>query len=71
MKRIFARLLFIFIFFAIVGNMQLKPNRTLSPILFDNIEALSNNENNENTYCHGIGSVDCPEESSKVKYIYN
>lgn len=58
---------------AIVASIYLfKPVKTslcLSDLLLQNVEALANNERPVNTDCLGIGSVDCPLNSTKVKRV--
>jgi hypothetical protein len=59
-----------FIAVAILINIQVNLNQKVLPtITLQNIEALSNSEFPE-VKCYGIGSIDCPSEDIKVKYIF-
>lgn len=44
---------------------------TDSKLTLLNIEALASGENSGNYQCFGIGSLDCPQISTKVYYIRN
>ena len=41
----------------------------LENLLLENIEALADDEYQENVRCAGSGSVDCPVNHTKVKYV--
>lgn len=51
--------------------IYMKANRTVphSSLVLNNIEALAANEG-DNVFCFGIGTVDCPIDHSKVKYVF-
>lgn len=46
-----------------------EPNKLPNVILLNNIEALAANEN-PIARCRGTGSVDCPLNHEKVKYVF-
>lgn len=43
---------------------------TLTELMQENVEALAEGEEFENTLCYGIGSVDCPINHKKVYVIF-
>lgn len=55
---------------AFVIYMKANRNETTSSLLLNNIEALAANEEEGDAYCIGSGSVDCPIDHSKVKYVF-
>lgn len=42
----------------------------VNDLLLQNIEALANDENPSNVSCGGTGSVNCPINGVKVKYVF-
>lgn len=50
-----------------LSSMESSP--CVSDLLLQNVEALATNERPVNTDCYGIGSVDCPINSTKVKRV--
>ena len=40
-------------------------------IMLRNIEALADDEDDSHVYCAGVGCLDCPKSTTKVKYIIN
>lgn len=50
-------------------NISNKTKNQIS-INMDNIEALANNEGNNDPQCHYTGSLDCPAWNTKAKYIW-
>ena len=46
-----------------------KRVNNVSSIALQNIEALSYAET-VNEHCYGIGSLDCPDSKSKVKFVF-
>lgn len=56
---------------AFVIYMKANRNEITAPLLLNNIEALAAGEEEEgDAYCIGSGSVDCPIDHSKVKYVF-
>lgn len=51
--------------------IYMKANRTApsNSLLMNNIEALAADEGGD-AYCFGVGTVDCPIDHSKVKYVF-
>lgn len=47
-----------------------KPSSHMSDLLLQNVEALAENEKPVNVECGGTGSVDCPINGVKVKYVF-
>lgn len=41
----------------------------LSDLLLMNVEALADDESNQNIICYQCGSVDCPVNKVKAKYV--
>jgi hypothetical protein len=52
----------------ILFNVQIKGEDNLSGSWLENIEVLSQDENGD-IYCLLTGSLDCPSQHSKAKYI--
>lgn len=52
--------------------LYMKANRTeiTNPLLLNNIEALAADEGGGNVFCIGSGTVDCPINDTKVKYVF-
>ena len=46
-----------------------KNNNLQVDLVLSNIEALASYENGEGYFCFGTGSLDCPDNRSKVTYI--
>lgn len=47
-----------------------RPSSRVSDLLLQNIEALAKDENPSAVSCGGTGSVDCPINGNKVKYVF-
>lgn len=51
-------------------NLHIKGETTpLMAIAIEQVEALANTEIGNTTRCFHLGCLDCPENSTKVKYI--
>lgn len=48
---------------------RMESSSSMSDLLLQNVEALATNETPVNTDCYGVGSVDCPINSTKVKRV--
>lgn len=46
-----------------------KTSFDLNSLSLQNVEALANGETPNYTFCIGAGSVDCPIQHDKVKYV--
>lgn len=54
-----------------VGYLQKREQPSnASALLFENIEALANGEDDDNYNCIGAGTVDCPNGDQVSKIIY-
>lgn len=72
MKKYAYLIVVIFTLIAALGvNLQIgQPLTPLSSISLEQVEALANTEQGENKVkCFGIGCIDCPINSLKVKYL--
>lgn len=49
--------------------MPVKQVCDLNSLSLQNVEALANGETPNYTFCIGAGSVDCPIQHDKVKYV--
>ncbi|WP_459783097.1 NVEALA domain-containing protein [Bacteroides rodentium] len=59
-----------FVLVAAVASFQLNSkSKNLERLMLENIEALAYGETGNVYICAGVGSVDCPISSSKVKYV--
>lgn len=65
------KILFIgFVLVAAVASLQLNSkSKNLECLMLENIEALAYGEIGNPYRCVGVGSVDCPMSSAKVKYV--
>lgn len=70
-KNMKKKFLFIgFVLVAAVASFQLNSkSKNLERLMLENIEALAYGETGNVYICAGVGSVDCPISSSKVKYV--
>ncbi|MEA4936496.1 hypothetical protein SDC9_198110 [bioreactor metagenome] len=62
--------LMVFVVSTIFFNIKVNMQKDQLPIMtLQNVEALSDAESSD-VMCHGIGSVDCPKDQSKVVFVY-
>lgn len=60
---------FLLIITAFVYSYSNSEKEGLDNLLLKNIEALAGGEYDDTTNCYDRGSVDCPYEDVKVKYV--
>ncbi|ULB33753.1 NVEALA domain-containing protein [Proteiniphilum propionicum] len=64
-------ILSLFMAVSVLSLVYLKSQRNgiKSELVLSNIEALASGEDGENYRCLGLGSLDCPQISTKVAFI--
>ncbi|HBC39432.1 NVEALA domain-containing protein [Petrimonas sulfuriphila] len=64
-------ILSLFMAVSVLSLVYLKSQRNgiKSELVLSNIEALASGEDNQIYQCFGIGSLDCPQISTKVAFI--
>ncbi len=67
------RLLTIALLFIVISVISIvhtyKTNKRMSPLIFQNMEALVVMESNKNMDCGGTGGIGCPFNGEKVAYV--
>lgn len=63
-------LVFLFLCIALIGYIKRNHRDKVDVLLLNNIEAIAGGENPDGVTCAGVGSVDCPISSVKVKNVF-
>ena len=53
----------------VVGNSSVQREEPVDALFLENVEALADGEYGTHIYCIAFGTLDCPLNGSKVKYI--
>lgn len=69
MKKTIVKIGLLLLGIAVFYGVENKEATGFSTLVLDNIDALAQEENGENTKCYGSGDIDCYGYKVKRKYI--